>query len=223
MTMAERNFICNRKIKMKNSAKVGIYIFCLLTGLVFPWFNSTLWEKITFGCLLWIDMFVVMLYATQERMKKQRQRDGFYGWQMYFLSWLFLYCLYRIAFASYHWFLWACIGYGVLQTVLWLSAVFWNVRHDKYYSVTPKKPTINIFSYISVCIGIAFIVFGCLIYIKIDSVLALLLSVWIIAHYFFLVSITIIYQWCLMVRYNISDSSQISDNDIDGCEQNDEQ
>lgn len=219
MSTAEINFICNRKLKIKNSAKTGLFVFCLLMGLVFPWFNSTLWEKVLFGCLLWIDLFIVMLYATQERMKIQRQQDGFYGWQMYFFSWLLLYCAYRIVFEHFHWLLLLLIGYGIIQSFLWASGVVYNIHKDAYRSGIKWTASINIFTVINIIIGVVVLVLSCFIICQLGyGGIAWATGCFVVLHYLTLVSVTFIVQWIIMIKNKIVDSSQ-----IDGAEQNDEQ
>ena len=211
MTTAERNFICNRKMKILNSAKFAFFVLSLLVGLVFPWINSTLWEKIIFGCLLWIDLFVVLLYASESRMKNQRHKNAFYGWQMYFLSWLLLYCTYRVVFNHYHWLLWIYIGYGIVQSLLWFFGVVYNIYNNKYCNNFSGKSTFNIFTGISIIIGVAVLITVCFMmsWLGYSGITCGIAVCFFFVHYSLLVSITFLVQWVLMVKYNIKNSEEI--------------
>lgn len=200
MKDSKKNFIYNRRLTLKSSAKYAFFILNILIGMVFPWQNSTLAEKIIIGCMLWIEMCVILFYATNERMKSQRKRNACYGWSIYYSSWLLLYCNYRISFLQYHWLVWCYLGYGILQTILWILGVRENIRRNKYSEIVPKKPTINIFTAFTTMVFVLFVVmvcitmFGC----KISTILCMAVVCFLFVHVFFLLSLTFIYQWAIM-------------------------
>lgn len=212
MTTGEINFICNRKLNIKNSIKFYIYIWSLLIGLVFPWFNSTLWEKIVLGVLLWIDLCVVLLYATRERISNQQKLNGFYGWQMYFLSWLHLYCGYRVVFEQFHWVLLVFIGYGIIQTGLWGSGVIYNIRKDIYVEGSTGLSFFNVFTFMTILLGLVILSLSCsIVYLGYGGTASIIVGGFVFLHYFFLLGITFLIQWCLMVKNKIYNSEQLFD------------
>ncbi len=201
------NFLTHRKIKIKNSAKYAFFVLSVLAGVVFPWVNSSLLEKIIFSVILWIDLFVVLFYATNERMKQYRKKIAFYGWSIYFLSWLLIYASFRIVFRQYHWLLLVYIGYGIIQTIIWDLGVIRNINRDRYCTTTPIKPTINIFSIASCLMGIAMIIFASVVMIMLDyeAIVCVIVGCFLLIHYFLLLSVTVIHQWVLMVKYGLTD------------------
>ena len=161
-----------------------------------------------------------MLYATKERMKIQRQQDGFYGWQMHFFSWLLLYCAYRIVFVNFHWLLLLLIGYGIIQSVLWAGGAVYNIHKDAYRGGIKWTASFNIFTAVTIVIGIAMLVSSCFIVYQLgySGVACTIVGCFISLHWFFLMPITFLVQWVVMIKNKIVDSSQ-----IDGAEQNDVQ
>ena len=207
MRKEEENFRTNRKIKIKNSAKYALFVFSVLAGIVFPWVNSSLLEKIIFSVLLWIDLFVILFYATNERMKQYRKKIVFFGWHIYFLSWLLLYASYRIAFRQYHWILWIYVGYGIIQTIIWDLGVIRNISRDRYCTNTLTKATMNIFTIASSLTGVAMIIFVSMVMIRLnyEAIVCAIVGCFLFIHYFFLLSVTAIHQWVLMVKYGLTD------------------
>ena len=99
------------------------------------------------------------------------------------------------------------IGYGIIQTIIWSFGVIRNINRDRYCTNTPTKPTINIFSIASCLMGIAMIISASVVMIMLDyeAMVCVIVGCFLIIHYFLLLSVTVIHQWVLMVKYGLTD------------------
>ena len=84
MSEGVKNFICNRQWKIKNNnAKWATFAFRVLL-FVYMCFVVTVAESIIIGVLLWIDLWLLLLFPTNERMKNKKLRNGYYGGTVFF-------------------------------------------------------------------------------------------------------------------------------------------
>ncbi len=202
------SFIKNRNLKKgKNSARFAFLFLALVFGLIIPWRNSTLTEKIVLIGSIWIYLFFVLLYATDERMKNLYKKNRFYGWTQYGISLLFLYLIYRLQFQGFNWMMFTVLPVSaVWQTVLWILGIKRNIAIGNYNYDSKPKLGINVYSIIQVLshiVVIALINIICIVNGQRESVVFALLNILYFLHCLFYLGLTFIYQNYLIKKYDL--------------------
>lgn len=202
------NFIKNRQWKLKNSARFAFWVLSMVGGLALPWANTVLAEKITMGVILWIYLCFVLFYATNARMQSRRKRNAFYSCSVYCFSWLMLYMIYRFLFADFHYLLIIYISYGLLQTAIWISGVFFKIRKNKYTDESAKHLGINSFTVVALILGVGMMVAnGCILGFMGTEALKIVFTILSLCMNFMcLPSLTFLIQWRIMKKYDYDET-----------------
>ena len=204
MSEGVKNFICNRQWKIKNNnAKWATFAFRVLL-FVYMCFVVTVAESIIIGVLLWIDLWLLLLFPTNERMKNKKLRNGYYGGTVFFTGIICLYLGYRIAFAG-SWILCVYLIYALVLPMVWLLGVMWNIKHDIYASNHKNKSKINVFTFLYLFLVTAMLIFVevSMVLLQMDGKLCVLSAILIVLNSVMMAtSTTFILQWALMLKYS---------------------
>lgn len=202
------NFIKNRNLKkVNNSARIAFWFLALIFGLLVPYKNATLAEKIILISLVWIYLFFVFFYASNERMKNPYKKNRFYGWSEYGISLMCLYSVYRVQYQGFNWALLTVLIFSaVLQTLLWILGVKRNIICGNYDNVSKGLAGINYCLILSVVFHIVTIFLINIIYIsnnQIDYVVLALFNLIYFIHWGFFLGLTFIYQNYIIKKYDL--------------------
>lgn len=202
-------FIKNRNIKqMKNYGKFVVLCLLIIFGLIAPWKNLTIVEKVILFVLTWVYLFFALLYASKDRMGNLFKKNKFYGWSYYLISLLFLYSIYRFRFATFNWsLLTVLIVSAVIQTILWIYSVNINIAKGNYNEQKPiELMGINYSILIQICIHVIAMTLINVIYISngySDVLILLLINCMYLLHWVYLVGLTFIYQNHIIKKHDL--------------------
>ena len=201
------NFVKNRSLKKaKNSARFALWVFALIL-LIVPWANASLAEKIIMIGAVWVYLFFVLLYASDERMKDLYKKNRFYGWSEYGICLMCLYLIYRLQFKGFNWvLLTVLIVSAVLQTVLWILGVRRNIAVGNYNFASKEKVGFNFYVVAEVICHIAALAAINSIYVvngQTDIVVFALLNCLYLVHCFLYLGLTPIYQNYIIKRHDL--------------------
>jgi hypothetical protein len=202
------NFVKNRNSKkIKNSARIAYWFLALLFGLIAPWKNATIVEKIILIILVWVYLFFVLIYASNERMKNLYKKNRFYGWSEYGISLMFLYSICRVQFNDFNWSLFTVlILNAVLQTVLWILGVKKNIITGEYNDISKDVIGINCYLILSIIFHIITLFGINIIYIsnsQINGVVMALFNIMYLLHWVFYIGLSFIYQNFIIKKFDL--------------------
>lgn len=203
------NFIKNRNlIQLNNILRFGLWFIALIFCCILPWQNTTIYEKILLVSSIWSYLFIVLLYANNERMKNLIKKNSFYGWSFYIISLLMLYAIYRIQFQDFNWIIISIfVVEPIIQSLLWIMGLKRNIRLDNYKEKNTFKIIKNIFTEISIVIFLSMVIGINIYYVNLNAtgiVLGLMNCLYFI-HIACFFGMTFIFQNYSIKKFNLYD------------------